>query len=780
MRKRTNLNYDWLFKEKFEESDLKVGNFNGFSKIDLPHTQKLMPYNYFDLDDYLFVSTYKKLLNVKKEPNKSYIISFLGIAQRSEIYLNGIKLNENKCGYNQIDLDITKELKDGDNELTVVVSSKEENFPPFGFWVDYLGYGGIYREVYLYETGEDYITDPFLYTTNLLNENRKWNFRVNFKNNDSHKVNLLVKDSKTEVINSTFVAKSGEEVSDKLGEVELWDLDNPKLYDVEISLLNDRDKVIDSVEFKYGFREVKGDRKGFYLNGKKVLIRGLDRHQSWPYVGYAMPVSMQRRDAQILKYKLGCNCMRMSHYMNHPEFLNECDRIGLLVYEEFPGWQHIGDDSWKAQAMSNLDSMILRDRNHASIAFFGVRINESKTDIEFNKACYKRAKELDPSRIITGTHANAHEKDVYDCYSYNNFWLELTPKVLFKKRQVTNPKNPYLITEYCGHMHPNKPYDSESRRVDTAKIHAKIIEKVEKEGDLFGAMGWVMADYNTHKFFGVNDMICYHGVLDMNRNEKVTSYVYQALRDKKYPFLEVDTDFAEGEYDASRLYPPRIYTNCDKVEVYKDGKYLNEYNIKGNSVKDHIITVYDFVGNELVEEFHESERYQKSFKKTLKYLLDHSYNNLVALFFHSDMIHVKKNLKYGEHYMRGITRSNYELKGYIDGTQVATKYIAFGALDHLDITSSSDSFDVEDTYDVVSVTVTAKNKWGNTLIYLPDVVEVSYSDGLELIGPAKLSLIGGNATFYFKNKNNAPSKEFVEVKSDRCEIVRKDLLINIK
>ena len=145
MRKRTNLNYDWCFKEKFEESDLKVGNFNGFSKVDLPHAQKLIPYNYFDLDDYLFVSTYKKLLNVKKEPNKSYIISFLGIAQRSEIYLNGIKLNENKCGYNQIDLDITKELKDGDNELAVVVSSKEENFPPFGFWVDYLGYGGIYR-----------------------------------------------------------------------------------------------------------------------------------------------------------------------------------------------------------------------------------------------------------------------------------------------------------------------------------------------------------------------------------------------------------------------------------------------------------------------------------------------------------------------------------------------------------------------------------------------------------------------------------------------------------
>ena len=99
MRKRTNLNYDWFFKEKFEESDLKVGNFEGFNKVDLPHAQKIIPYNYFDLDDYLLVSTYKKLLNVKKEPKKSYILSFLGIAQRSVIYLNGKELTENKCEF---------------------------------------------------------------------------------------------------------------------------------------------------------------------------------------------------------------------------------------------------------------------------------------------------------------------------------------------------------------------------------------------------------------------------------------------------------------------------------------------------------------------------------------------------------------------------------------------------------------------------------------------------------------------------------------------------------
>ena len=85
MRSSTNLNYDWYFKERMDESDLKLGNFDGFTKVELPHAQKILPFNNFNWDDYQFISSYKRLLNVKLEPNKNYILKFLGIAQRSEI-----------------------------------------------------------------------------------------------------------------------------------------------------------------------------------------------------------------------------------------------------------------------------------------------------------------------------------------------------------------------------------------------------------------------------------------------------------------------------------------------------------------------------------------------------------------------------------------------------------------------------------------------------------------------------------------------------------------------
>lgn len=135
-----------------------------------------------------------------------------------------------------------------------------------------------------------------------------------------------------------------------------------------------------------GYHRVSGSRipeRWFYLNGKKLRLRGLNRHQSYPYVGYAAPASMQIFDADILKKELGVNAVRTSHYPQSQDFIRRCDEIGLLVFTEFPGWQHIGDEEWKRQAVQNLKEMIVQYRNHPSIILWGVRINESQDDDVF-------------------------------------------------------------------------------------------------------------------------------------------------------------------------------------------------------------------------------------------------------------------------------------------------------------------------------------------------------------------------------------------------------------
>lgn len=112
-----------------------------------------------------------------------------------------------------------------------------------------------------------------------------------------------------------------------------------------------------------------------------------------------MPESMQRMDADILKYELGVNAVRTSHYPQSHYFIDQCDRIGLLVFMEIPGWQHIGDEAWKDQAVINVRDMVMQYRNHTSIILWGVRINESQDDDDFTAGrTRRRTNSIHPDR----------------------------------------------------------------------------------------------------------------------------------------------------------------------------------------------------------------------------------------------------------------------------------------------------------------------------------------------------------------------------------------------
>lgn len=128
-------------------------------------------------------------------------------------------------------------------------------------------------------------------------------------------------------------------------------------------------------------------------------------------MGYAMPASIQRMDAEVLKKELGLNAVRTSHYPQSQEFINRCDELGLMVFTEIPGWQHIGDEAWKAQAVENVKDMVIQYRNHPSIILWGVRINESQDDDEFYRRTNAIAHKLDDTRQTGGV--RAHKRAVF-------------------------------------------------------------------------------------------------------------------------------------------------------------------------------------------------------------------------------------------------------------------------------------------------------------------------------------------------------------------------------
>ena len=174
-----------------------------------------------------------------------------------------------------------------------------------------------------------------------------------------------------------------------------------------------------------------------------------------------------RRCIPSVSYTHLLNLVRTSHYPQSRDFLDRCDDIGLLVFEEIPGWQHVGDEAWQDTAVENVREMIRRDRHHPSIILWGVRINESQDFHDFYLRTNALAHELDPTRQTGGVRCIENSELLEDVYTMNDFIFTGSNEMKRDQRRVTGLERdvPYLITEFCGHMCPTKAYDHEERAV---------------------------------------------------------------------------------------------------------------------------------------------------------------------------------------------------------------------------------------------------------------------------------------------------------------------------
>ena len=208
MIEKINLNFDWKYNEEFSQEALDASfDDSNFKSVNIPHTNKEVPYNDFNEEIYQFVSVYRK--HVYIDPvllGKRLILEFEAVANAADVYVNGKLAFSHKGSYTAFSGDITDYIQVGkDNVIAVKVDSTErEDIPPFGNIVDYLVYGGIYREAYLIETGYNYIQNPFFYATDLLNENKMWHLKCSFKHTKSGKIGLLVIDNKETIIDKIF------------------------------------------------------------------------------------------------------------------------------------------------------------------------------------------------------------------------------------------------------------------------------------------------------------------------------------------------------------------------------------------------------------------------------------------------------------------------------------------------------------------------------------------------------------------------------------------------
>jgi len=759
MRIIENLNFNWLFSETFDEKHLEdFRDQSGFVLVDIPHPGHVRPFNYLDEPPVFGPCTYVKIINVKKEFEGRIVqIRFEGVAHAADVYLNGKFVLRHEGGYTEFTADLSAFLKFGeDNYLTVVADDSENpNIPPFGGFADFLGYGGIYREVQMEILEPEHLNDLVVKSFGI---NQGFSVAASASGEDGE-IMVELRDGSDLKFQNRYPMKDGKAFAECLvTDLHLWDINDPHLYDIKVTLIKDgEDK--DEKTIRFGFRKAEFAKNGFYLNNQPLKLRGLNRHQSFPYVGYAMPKSAQIKDADILKYDLGVNIVRTSHYPVSRHFLDRCDEIGLLVFEEIPGWQHIGEDQFRTNVLKDVASMIERDRHHPSIILWGVRINESDDCEPLYKTANALAKNLDDTRQTGGVRCIKHSQFFEDVYTYNDFTNAGGKAVLEKPNRVK--KNvPYLVTEHNGHMFPTKKYDDEPHWLEQALRHYRVIEAAAKDPNISGTIGWCMNDYNTHNEFGSGDKICYHGVLDMFRLFKPAGYVYASQGDAK-PVLEVLTSLNSGEYPGSLQKQAVLATNCDLVKVYKDGRFIGDHHPNPKSALSHpLIIITDFIGSLLEEDEKMSHRDAEFVKKLLRKIKN---EDVFPLNLKVGMLYILRKYHYTLQAATGLyfkyTKSGNEWRfvGYQNGQPVKTVIKGKQSSTAYQMSADSQILRVGATYDVTRIVVRKVDQNQNVLDYAFEGAMIQTEGGIDLIGPNLASLVGGEMAFWVRTNGKGPT-----------------------
>jgi beta-galactosidase len=701
------LNRDWRFSAQRSANDTAPDfDDSGFELVTVPHTNKKLPWHSFDEKSYQFVSIYRRKFRLPAEAHGRHVfVDFDGAMTASTVWINGQKLGEYRGGYTPFSFDLTPHMNwEGDNLLAVELDSTERaDIPPFGGEIDYLTFGGIYRDVRLRLVPSTHIENIFAKPSDVLTANPKLDvecyllslqrltvpavLEAELRDSDSvlaHgtltiPVSRIAADSESKPVGYTIQLRN-------LGSIQKWDLDNPKLYNIVVRL-RQHGEVIDEDQRRLGFREAQFTDHGFELNGRIVKLRGLDRHQTFPWVGQAMPARVQRRDAYILKRELKCNIVRTSHYPQSPHFLDACDELGLLVFEEIPGWQHVGDEDWQKLAIDNVQRMVRRDWNHPSTILWGVRINESKDYHDFYTKTNALAHQLDPTRQTGGVRYFQESEFLEDVFTMNDFGFPLKP-----------PNHPrYLNTEFVGHTYPTKMYDTAERLAEHIRRHARVHNQLATNPQYAGGLGWCVFDYDTHQEFGSGDRICYHGVSDIFRLAKPAGHFYRSQCDPKEEIV-LEPAFlwsAAGDYSQT-METAIICSNCDHLKLY--------------------------VGDQLVLEA-DPDRTQ--------------FGNLAHPPF-------TVNLR------RAPKKDVLRIEGYVGGNKVIEKKFSHLGIDQAFTALADDSNLVADGADSTRVVMRVTDEFGNQMRYSTGAIALSLEGPAEIIGDNPFSLVGGCGALWIR------------------------------
>jgi beta-glucuronidase len=479
---------------------------------------------------------YKKSFDYSLKSNTRQFICFGAVNYQAKIYLNGEKVGEHQGGFTPFNVEITGKLKEKDNFIVIKADNKRsrEFVPTLN--TDWWNYGGITRSACIIEEPETFIQD---YKIQLSKGSKTEITGYVLINGNDKNIPVKISIPELSIEKEIKVDKEGYGRFVINSNPALWSPDNPKLYDVQISSSKE------SLKDEIGFRsvEVKGDE--ILLNGKSIFLRGISIHEEAPgRTGRAFSAE----DANILlgwTKELGCNYVRLAHYPHNENMVKMADKMGILVWAEIPVYWTIDweNKTTLANALNQLEVMIERDKNRSSIILWSVA-NEtpvSPSRNEFLKTLLKRARELDPARLLTAAMERHYADeftqmiddplgefvDVIGCNEYIG-WYDGLPEKADRIKWKSIYNKPLIMSEFGGEalygFHADSLTSWSEENQDALYKHQ--IGMLKKIPFLRGVSPWILMDFRSprRQLPGMQDYFNRKGLVSEKGEKKKAFY----------------------------------------------------------------------------------------------------------------------------------------------------------------------------------------------------------------------------------------------------------------
>ncbi|HSQ46018.1 MAG TPA: glycoside hydrolase family 2 TIM barrel-domain containing protein, partial [Lutibacter sp.] len=567
---KQNFNQDWNFK-LLNDSEIdsayfhKNSNVNNWEKVQLPHTPRLEPE--IVNDQWQGICWYRKNFKLTDDlKEKRLFVKFEGAMNIAEVWVNGEKLMTHQGGYLPFLVDFTN-VANFDQENTIAVKLDNRDNPITGpkplKLLDFNTYGGLYRNVWFIAKDALHITDPilenkaasggiFVTYPQVSNEKSTVQVKTHIRNEYESDVSFIVKN--TLLKNNVEVATLSSETQNlgtqsakevlvelQVNNPELWSPKTPNLYHLKTEIIRDG-RVVDQEITRIGIKTMKFVGQDFYLNGTKTFLRGVNRHQEYPFIGYALSDNANYRDAKKIK-DAGFDYVRLSHYPQTTSFMDACDELGIVTIDAILGWQYFSEDKkFQEHVFQTAKDLIRRDRNHASVMAWEVSLNESWMPEPFIDSLTAIAKQEYPGDQSFTAGWQSYGYDIY--LQARQHRLEHYDK---------NLKKPYNVSEYgdweyyamnagldqnnWGDLLQQERSSRQLRNAGETALLQQATNIQEAHNDnlhtpAFADGYWVMYDYNRGY---ANDLEA-SGIMDIYRLPKPAYYFFKSQRDADDPF----------------------------------------------------------------------------------------------------------------------------------------------------------------------------------------------------------------------------------------------------